>query len=157
MTLLVSLSLFFYLFQFLSNFLRYSFLNFLSSYPDNNFTVYFSGNSLLLNSSTLGFNFTLYLYSTLSCLLTSTANLPSNSSTSSFIFSKFSSFFQVSLSIINPFHCTKYPSTPLIFILFNIFFYFPFFDSLYFNWFNFLLFLTLYLLFILYYLTNIHN
>jgi len=40
----------FHFYQFLSNFLRYSSLNFLLFYPYNIFTVYFSGNSPLLKS-----------------------------------------------------------------------------------------------------------
>ena len=122
MILLVFLSLFFFhLSQFLSNFFKYSSSNFLLSHPNNNFAIYFSSNTLLLNSSTLGFNFTLHLYSTPSCLLTSVLNLPSNSSTNSFAFSKSSFFSQVLCSTVNPFHLTKYLSTPLIFLLFRIF------------------------------------
>ena len=100
--------------QFLSNFLKYSSSNFLSSHPYNIFAVYFPSNSSLLKSffSTI---------SSFSCLLTSTSILPSNSSNAFFAFSKSSLFSHVSCSAVNPFHCTKYLSTPLIFLLFNIF------------------------------------
>ena len=121
MILLVSLSSSFHLFQFLSNFFKYSFSNFLLSHLNNNFAVYFPGNSLLLNSSALGFIFTLHLCSTPSCLPTSVFNLSSDSSTNSLAFSKSSFFFQVSCSAINLFYLTKYLSTPLIFLLFRIF------------------------------------
>ena len=57
----------------------------------------------------------------LSCLLTSALILPSNSFMVSSAFFKFSILFQVSPSAVNPFHCTKYFSTPLIFFLFRIF------------------------------------
>ena len=105
--------------QFFSNFFKYSSSNFLSSYLYNNFAIYFSGNSILLNSSTLGFIFTFYLSSISSCLLTSTLLL--NSSTNSFAFPKSPSFFHVLLSAINLFHHTKYLSIPCIFLLFSIF------------------------------------
>ena len=107
----------FHLCQFFSNFFKYSFLNFLSSYPNNIFAMYFSGNLLLLNSSTFEFNFVFHILSVLSCLLTSVS---SNSSTSSFAFSKSFSFSHISFSAINPFQHTKYFSTPRIFLLFNI-------------------------------------
>ena len=97
----------FYLYQFLSNLLRYSFSNFPSSHTYSSLVVYFSSSSLLL-------------YSSLSCHLTSIFNLPLNSFTSSFAFSKSSFFSYVSLSAINPFHHTKYFSTPLTFLLFSI-------------------------------------
>ncbi|KAL9714271.1 hypothetical protein Ac2012v2_002582 [Leucoagaricus gongylophorus] len=84
--------------------------------------MYFSDSSLLLNSSTLGFNFTFHLSSILFCLLTSASNLPLNSSTNSFAFSKFSSLSHISLSAINSFYWTKYLFTSLIFLLFNILF-----------------------------------
>ena len=121
MILLVFLSLFFYLFQFLSNFFKYLFLNFLLSHPNNNFTVYFPSNSLLLNSSALGFNFTLHLCSTPFYLLTSTLTLLSNSFTNSFTFSKFFSFSYISCFAVNLFYLTRYLSTSLIFLLFKIF------------------------------------
>ena len=111
----------FYFCQFLSNFFKYSSSNFLLFHPNNNFAIYFSSNSLLLNFSTFGFNFTFYLCSTPSCLLTSTPNISSNLFTNSLAFSKSFSFFHVSLFAINPFHCTKYLFTPLIFFLFKIF------------------------------------
>ena len=104
----------FYLCQFLSNFLRYSFSNLLSSHSYSNFAVYLPNNSSLLNS----------LFSTisiLSCLLTSAFIHPSNSFNASFVFSKFSLFSHIFCSTVNLFHCTRYLSTPLIFLLFNIF------------------------------------
>ena len=100
--------------QFLSNFLKYSSLNFLLFHPYSIFTVNLSGNSPLLKSffSTI---------SNFSCLLTSVFILPSNSSNTSLVFPKSSFLSQVSCSAINSFHHTKYLSTPLIFLLFNIF------------------------------------
>ena len=98
----------FHLLQFLSNFFRYSASNFPSFHPYSNLAIYFPGNLLLL-------------YSSLSCHLTSAFNLPLNSSTNSFAFSKTSSFSHVSFSAVNPFHHTKYFSTPLTFFLFSIF------------------------------------
>ena len=104
----------FHFHQFLSNFLRYSFSNVPLSHPYNIFTVNFSGSfSLLKFLSSVIFIF--------SYLLTSTCILPSNSSSTSSVFPKSSFFFQVSCSTVNPLHCTKYFSTPLIFLLFNIF------------------------------------
>ena len=99
--------------QFLSNFLRYSALNFPSSYPYSNFAIYFPSNIPLLNSLSPGI-------SVFSCLLTSTLNPHSKLFTNSLAFSKSSSFFHESCSAVNPFHCTRYLSTPLIFLLFNI-------------------------------------
>ena len=97
----------FHLLQFLSNFLRYSTSNFLSSHLYSNLAIYLSSSSLLL-------------YSSHSCHLTSTFNLSSNSSTNSFAFSKSSFFSHVSFSAVNLFHRTKYFSTPLTFLLFSI-------------------------------------
>ena len=97
----------FHLLQFLSNFLRYSTSNFTLSHLYSNLAVYLPDNSLLL-------------YSFYSCCLTSTFNLSSNSSTSSFAFSKSSFLSHVSFSTVNPFHHTKYFSTPLTFLLFSI-------------------------------------
>ena len=111
----------FYLYQFFSNFLKYSSSNFLSSQPYSNFAIYFPGSSLLLYFSALGFFFISFLTFTFFCHLTSTFNLPLNSSTNSFTFSKSFPFSQVSFSTINPFQHTKYLSTPYIFFLFNIF------------------------------------
>ena len=104
----------FHLHQFLSNFLRYSSSNLPSSHLYSNFAVYLPSNFPLLNSlsSTI---------SILSCLLTSAFIRPSNSSNAFFAFSKFSLFSHVSYSAVNPFHHTRYLSTPLIFLLFNIF------------------------------------
>ena len=103
--------------QFLSNFFKYSSLNFPLSHLYNIFVVYFHSNSSLLKflSSTL-FNF--------SYLLILAFNLSSNSTTAFFVFSKFSSFFQLLCSTINLFYHTKYFTTSLIFLLFNIFFTF---------------------------------
>ena len=74
----------FHLYQFFSNFLRYSLLNFLSFYPYNIFAIYFSGNSLFLKSCPL-------VSSNLSYLLTSILILSSKSVIVFFISSK--SFF----------------------------------------------------------------
>ena len=67
--LLIILSFSFYLSWLLSNFFKYSSLNFLLSYSNNNFVVYLFSNSLLLNSSVFGFNFIFYLLSISSYLL----------------------------------------------------------------------------------------
>ena len=99
----------FHLLQFLSNFFRYSASNFPLFHPYSNLAVYFPSSLLLL-------------YSSLSCHLTSTFNLPLNLSTNSFAFSKFSSFSHVSFPAVNPFHHTKYFSAPLTFLLFSILF-----------------------------------
>ena len=104
----------FHLCQFLSNFLKYSSSNFPSSYPYNIFAIKFPSNSPLLKSFSS-------VLSNFSCLLTSAFILPSNSSNASLAFPKSSFLFHVSCSAVNPFHCTKYLSTPLIFLLFNIF------------------------------------
>ena len=116
---LVSLPFPFYLHQFLFNFFKYSFSNLPSSYPYNIFAIYFPGNSFLLKF----FSSTIFSFS---CLLTFTLILPLNSTTNSFVFSKSSSFFQLSYSTVNLFHYTKYFTTLLTFCLFNIFstFYF---------------------------------
>ena len=100
--------------QFLSNFLRYPSLNFLSSHPYNIFAVYFPSNSPLLKSFSS-------ILSNFSCLLISALILPSNFPTASLAFHRSFSLSYVSYSIINPFYCTKYFSTPLIFLLFKIF------------------------------------
>ena len=104
----------FYFHQFLSNFLKYSFLNFLLSYPYSIFAINFPSNSPLLKSLSSAM-------SNFSCLLISVFILPSNSSNTSLAFPKSSFLSQVLCSTINPFHHTKYLSTPLIFLLFNIF------------------------------------
>ena len=111
----------FYLHQFFSNFLKYSSSNFPLSQLYSNFTIYCPSNSLLLYSSALGFLFILSPCSIFSCLLTSTLNLPSNSSTNSLAFLKSSSLFHVLLFAVNPFHHTRYLSIPHIFLLFSIF------------------------------------
>ena len=100
--------------QFLSNFLKYSSSNFLLSHSYNIFTIYFSSNSLLLKS----FSST---KSNLSCFLTFAFIFLLNSATNSFVFSKFSFFFQLLCFTVNLFYCTKYFITPLTFLLFNIF------------------------------------
>ena len=110
----------FYLCQFLSSFFKYSSSNFLLFQSNSNLAIYFSSSLLLLNSSVLRFNFTFHLSSIFFCLLTSVPNLPLNSFTNFFVFSKFSSLSHISLSTVNLFHWTKYLSTPLIFLLFNI-------------------------------------
>ena len=110
----------FYLCQFFSNFLKYSSSNFLSSQLYSNFAIYFPGSLLFLYSFALRFPFTFLPTSIFSCHLTSTFNLPLNSSTNFLAFTKFSFFFHVSYSTINPFYYTKYFSVPLTFLLFNI-------------------------------------
>ena len=104
----------FHLFQFFSNFFKYLSSNFLLSHPYNSLAVYFPGNSILLHSSTS------FFFSIFSCHLTSTPSR-SNSFINSSTFFKFSLYFQVSPSAVNPFHCIKYFSTPLIFFLFKTF------------------------------------
>ena len=112
----------FYLCQFLSNFLRYSFSNFPSFHPYSNFSIFLSSNFPLLNSL-----FSAILI--LSYLLTFAFICPSNFSNTFFAFSKFSFFFQMFCSAINSFHHTRYQFTPLIFLLFNIFSTFHFLTS----------------------------
>ena len=104
----------FYFCQFLSNFLKYSSSNFPSFHPYNIFAVYFSSNSPFLKSlsSTI---------SNFSCLLTSAFIHSLNFSITSFAFYRSSSFSHESYSAINPFYCTKYFTTPLIFHLFKNF------------------------------------
>ena len=104
----------FHFHQFLSNFFKYSSLNFPSSHLYNIFTINLPGKSPLLKS--LSSTISIFSY-----LLTSAFILPSNSSNASLVFSKSFLFSYMSLSTVNPFHCTKYFSTPLIFLLFNIF------------------------------------
>jgi len=103
--------------QFLSNFLRYSFSNFLLSYLYNILTIYFFGSSFFLKSLSS-------VISNFFCCLISTFILPLNLVTTSFAFPKSSSLFYVSCSAINPFHYTKYLTTSLIFLLFKTFFTF---------------------------------
>ena len=55
------------------------------------------------------------------CLLTSTSNLSSNPATTFFIFSKPSSFSQLSCSTMNLFYHIKYFTTLLTFLFLNIF------------------------------------
>ena len=100
--------------KFLSNFFKYSFLNFPSSYTYNIFTVYFSNNFLLLK-------FLSSAISNFSCYLTSIFNLLSNSATIFFTFSNSSSFSHESYSTVSLFYHTKYFTTSLTFLLFDIF------------------------------------
>ena len=89
-------------------------------HPYKIFAIYFSSNSSLLKSlSSAISNFFYYL--------TSAFNLFSNFTTTSFAFFKSFSLFQVLYYAINSFHCTRYFTTPLTFLLFNIF---PTFHSL---------------------------
>ena len=111
---LLSFFFLFYLFQFLSNFLKYLSLNFPLFYPYNIYAINFSGNSPLLKS----FSSTL---SSFSYLLISTSILPSKSSNTFFAFPNSFFFTQESCSAMNFFYQTKYLSTSLIFLLFNIF------------------------------------
>ena len=99
--------------QFLFNFLKYSFSNFLLFYLYNIFTVYFPSKSPLLKSFS-------FATSNFSYHLTSVFNIPSNSAITFFVFSK-SSFSQLLCFIINLFHHTKYFITSFIFLLFKIF------------------------------------
>jgi len=81
-----------YFHQFFSNFFRYLFLNFPSSYLYNIFTIYFSSNSSFLKSFSS-------IISNFSCFLISALSLTSNSTTIFFAFSKSSSFFYIFFSI----------------------------------------------------------
>ena len=99
----------FYFCQFLFNFFKYLFSNFLLSQPYNIFTICFSGNSLLLKSSSP-------VISNFFCFLTSVFTLLSNSATTSFMFSKSSSLSQLLYSVVNLFHHTIYFTTPLTFL-----------------------------------------
>ena len=110
----IILSSLFYLFQFLSNFFKYSSLNFPLSHSYNIFAINFPSNSPLLKSFSS-------IQSIFSCLLTSVFILFLNSVTSSFMFSKSSSLSQLLYSIINSFHYTRYFIASLIFLLFSIF------------------------------------
>ena len=98
---------------FLSNFFKYSSSNLPSSHSYNIFIIYFFGNFSLLKSLSSAI-------SSFFCFLTSAFNLFSNSTTTSFVFSKSSSLSQLLCSTVNPFHYTKYFVTPFIFLLFNI-------------------------------------
>ena len=104
----------FYFCQFFSNFFKYSFSNFPSSHLYNIFVIYFSGNSLLLES--LSFTISNFSY-----CLTFVFNLPSNSTTTTFIFSKSSSLPQVSCFAVNLFYHTRYFTASFTFLLFSIF------------------------------------
>ena len=102
----------FHCLQFLSNLPQYSWSYCLSDYPYNIFTVNFPGNSPRLN-----------VVSLCSCHATSSMSLRysfSNSSITSFAFSKFSLLSQVLDSAINPFQRTRYLSFPLTHRLFRI-------------------------------------
>ena len=98
----------FYLLQFLSNFFKYSFLNFPLSHPYNILAINLLGNSFLLE-------FCSFALSIFSCLLTSVLILSLNSFNTSFAFPRSSILYQVSCSAVNPFQHTKYFSTLLIF------------------------------------------
>ena len=102
----------FHLLQFLSSLPQYSWSYLLSVYPNNFFVM-----NLPINSSLLNILFSLFCF-----LMSSISYLYSfsNSSIVSLAFSKFSFPSQVSDSIINSFHHTRYLSFPLIFCLFNI-------------------------------------
>ena len=113
-SLQIILSFSFHFSQLLSNFLKYSFSNFLLFHLYNIFSIYFSGNSPLLKSLSSAI-------SNFSCFLTSAFSLPSNSTTTSFAFSRSSFLSQLSCFAINLFHCTKYFTTLLTFLLFSIF------------------------------------
>ena len=104
----------FHFHQFLSNFFKYFFSNFLSFYLYSIFAINFPSSSLLLKSLSSAI-------SNLSCLLTSIFILLSNSSNAFFICFRFFPFSHVSCSAMNPFYLTKYFSTSLIFPLFKIF------------------------------------
>ena len=97
--------------RFLSNFLKYSFLNFLLFYLYNIFTIC---NSLFFKSFSSAI-------SSFSCCLTSVLNLFSNSTIIFFIFSKSSSLSYILFSTVNTFHYTKYFITPLIFFYLEFF------------------------------------
>ena len=118
---LKKLNILFYLAQIFSNFFKYSSSNFLSFYSNKIFTVYFSSNSLHLNSFIFWFNFTFHIFSISSCYLTFAFILPINLFTN-FVFSKSFSFSYTSFSTINLFYLTKYFIIPLTFHLFKIFF-----------------------------------
>ena len=117
------LSSLFHLIQLLSNFFKYSSSNFLLSHLNKIFTVYFTDNSLLLNTSTSGFNYLSFPISFLICTLFISSSLIFflNSSTKSIAFLKFSNLSHVSFSTVYLFHLTKYSSFPFTSLLFNIF------------------------------------
>ena len=100
--------------QFLSNFLRYFSSNFPLFYPYNIFAIYFPSNFSLLK-------FFSSIISNFSCLLILALIFPSNSSTNSLTFPRFSFLSHISCFAVNPFQCTKYFSTLCTFLLFNIF------------------------------------
>ena len=86
--------------NFLSHLLSCSLSYFLFPHPITNFTMYLPGNPLSSFCSSL----------ICSCYLTSLFFFPyflSNSSTSSFVFPRFSLPFHVSASAMNSFYCTK--------------------------------------------------
>ena len=102
----------FHCLQFLSNLPQYSWSYRLSVHPYNIFAMNFPSNSPHLN-----------VISSHSCRTTSSMSCQYsflNSLIASFAFSKFSFPSQVSDSAVNPFHCTKYLSFPLTFLLFSI-------------------------------------
>ena len=88
--------------QFLSNLPQYSSSYFLSNYPNNLFAVNLHSNSPLSNT-----------LSSLSCWFTSSMSCQysfSNSLIAFFAFPRFSLPSQVSDSVVNPFHLTRYLS-----------------------------------------------
>ena len=91
---------------------KYSLLYFLSDYPNNLFAINLSGNSLLLN---VPFSHSCLLMSSISCSYSF-----SYSSITSFTFFKFFLPSQVSDSVVNPFHLTRYLSFSLTHHLFKI-------------------------------------
>ena len=98
--------------QFLSNLPQYSWSYCLSDHPYNLFAVNLPGSSLHWNIP-------------FSCSYHATSSISrqysfSNSSITSFAFSRFSLPSQVSDSAVNPFQRTKYLSLPLTFLLFSI-------------------------------------
>ena len=117
------LSFSFYLIQLFFNFFKYSSLNFLLSYPNKIFAIYFSSDSLFLNISAFRFDFFFFFFSFLICTLFISSSLISfsNSSTKPIAFSKFSNLSYVSSSTIYFFYLTKYFGFLFISLLFNIF------------------------------------
>ena len=99
--------------MFLSNFLKYSSLNFILSQLYNIFAIYLSSNFPLLKSLSSAI-------SIFSCFLNSAFILSLNSATTFFTFSKSFSLSQLLCSAVNLFYWTKYFTIPLIFLLFNI-------------------------------------
>ena len=97
--------------QFLSNLAQYSLSYLLSNQPNSFLAVNFPSSSLL----NVPFFLFYLLISSISCQYSF-----SNSSTASFVFSRFSIPSQVSDSAVNLFYCTRYLSFPLTHCLFSI-------------------------------------